>query len=1309
MREPGARRAQGHQESSGWFVKMFRWAWRVTAVSLLGITFVFLLLKIGLSLGILRHWFDKTASEIAKFPIRVQGCNLALWGSSLVEGIDVFEARGSNPEPWLKIHSLEADVSLENLALGNIAPKKVVAINPVVNIEFDENNDLVTRLPRPEDYPPGNKMPRLILKDAEFQLKHGKRPPLKVRNIQGEAWRDEKNNLVFEATSKDPNWGDWSLKAKIEPGDGDSLLVLNSNRVDVTQTMLDSVPFVPDSVWRHVKLNGVTDVDIQLFFDGKKGGCQYKLELAPRQTRVRVETIKLEAENAQGKVHIQDGLIQLRDIKGDLANGIIELTSGDLDFRDKLYLMDYDLKVKGVQIQNLPYDWGRGLRDKNGNSFVQGLLDGWAKLRLKEDPLLGVRTSGSGKGIIEAAKFLGFPTKPIPLEIKADGSRFRFNPLSALPGLLPTSSRKPDEKNLADQHFLETQIEMEIESAGEFARRMGWKLPVPLNGKLSLELGFQAPLKTVTDPITYTGKLQAKMSEGSFGSILIPESKFSATLLQGEVLVPDFMMKIQEKDSKELAARQAPGEIHAGIKLDLLKNLEMHTRAQASSIPSGIITPWIGEFFQKMQGRISFGLESLGELDSTRFHAWRGNALFRWDNWQYETFVFPEVHGKIQLAKGNLELAEVKGQAPWGKLEMDSVVSMENGFPFETKLKGQQLELKKIAREFYPPISDFGVEGLADATATIHGGGNRPKFRANASIHAAKVAIGKTPVEQITSNIVFDDRGVEIKLARGNVLGAGCEITGLIPVQATQSGNLSVKVTELDLGETVKSLLEKASWVHGKVSANADILIMPQNLRGERNYEVNLQTGNDSFDILDLPFSKVVSKAKWSKNSVAFAMETNVAGGNGKLDLKYDGGQKTLLPGHLIVEKASLKPVLKALDVNDNLQLLDGEWSLDLPFNFDLDCFLMSANGIVEIDQLKHGKNPLSEQIKSTVVMNNHEITFKDIQGTLGDGQLRASAELNLNNPERNKYKATLTKAEMAKLFAPWLAFMKPAGKIDIRAQGKIGREITSTGEGVSGSARVFGMEVGDWRIPFDMVFAPARGAGSLVLRDVSGSVAQGKISGSTEYRWGVGSSLQGNYRFQSLDFRTVQAQLGDSPSQAAGTIQGKLQFSGRDVKSLDQLSASLDGTLVHSRAQGIPIVRDLVPFLPVAATGAFFDRGELKARMDRGVIRVNRLSMSNALMMVLIEGTISLQGKLDMEATARTGNLSVLPESMRNMGLRMPAIGAVPLEMISQVTNTLAAGILHFKIQGTYKDPIVRSVPLTLLTEEALRFFLGR
>ena len=184
---------------------------------------------------------------------------------------------------------------------------------------------------------------------------------------------------------------------------------------------------------------------------------------------------------------------------------------------------------------------------------------------------------------------------------------------------------------------------------------------------------------------------------------------------------------------------------------------------------------------------------------------------------------------------------------------------------------------------------------------------------------------------------------------------------------------------------------------------------------------------------------------------------------------------------------------------------------------------------------------------------------------------------------------------------------------------------------------------------------------------------------------------------------------MGDSPSQAAGTIQGKLQFSGRDVKSLDQLSASLDGTLVHSRAQGIPIVRDLVPFLPVAATGAFFDRGELKARMDRGVIRVNRLSMSNALMMVLIEGTISLQGKLDMEATARTGNLSVLPESMRNMGLRMPAIGAVPLEMISQVTNTLAAGILHFKIQGTYKDPIVRSVPLTLLTEEALRFFLGR
>ena len=67
--------------------------------------------------------------------------------------------------------------------------------------------------------------------------------------------------------------------------------------------------------------------------------------------------------------------------------------------------MDYDLKIRDMRIQDMPDAWG--LRDKKGNSFVQGVVAGWAKLKFLHDPVKGMQTSGSGLGLIEQAKLLG--------------------------------------------------------------------------------------------------------------------------------------------------------------------------------------------------------------------------------------------------------------------------------------------------------------------------------------------------------------------------------------------------------------------------------------------------------------------------------------------------------------------------------------------------------------------------------------------------------------------------------------------------------------------------------------------------------------------------------------------------------------------------------------------------------------------------------------------------------------------------------------------------------------------------------------
>ena len=54
-------------------------------------------------------------------------------------------------------------------------------------------------------------------------------------------------------------------------------------------------------------------------------GSHYKVDLVPVNTEVVVTSIDLHADQASGKVTIEDRLVKLRDVKGRTADGTIYL------------------------------------------------------------------------------------------------------------------------------------------------------------------------------------------------------------------------------------------------------------------------------------------------------------------------------------------------------------------------------------------------------------------------------------------------------------------------------------------------------------------------------------------------------------------------------------------------------------------------------------------------------------------------------------------------------------------------------------------------------------------------------------------------------------------------------------------------------------------------------------------------------------------------------------------------------------------------------------------------------------------------
>jgi translocation and assembly module TamB len=139
-------------------------------------------------------------------------------------------------------------------------------------------------------------------------------------------------------------------------------------------------------------------------------------------------------------------------------------------------------------------------------------------------------------------------------------------------------------------------------------------------------------------------------------------------------------------------------------------------------------------------------------------------------------------------------------------------------------------------------------------------------------------------------------------------------------------------------------------------------------------------------------------------------------------------------------------------------------------------------------------------------------------------------------------------------------------------------------------------------------------------------------------------------------------------------------------------------------------VLRQLAPYiLPGRSSNAIFRSGTLRGRLARGVFRIQRLSLEGTYGQLFIDGTVSLQGRLNLDVLATTTNLGPSTPALRLLGLRVPAVGPLPLSLALEARNYLSNRLIHLRVTGTTRSPTITIEPLSLLTEEALLYFLNR
>ena len=1301
--------------------------------------------------------------------VQVAEVDVGLWASSL-RRLHIYES-GSDArtgEPWAVVEEVEADVSALDLARGETVPRQLTLRGIALTLRLDEEGRLLSRLPR---HGVGSAhFPRIQLTDARVTLQQAKRPALTVVGVEGEL-HAEGSRLILRGTVADPQWGMWTLEGAYDsPGGVGHATLKTVKPIRVTQAQLEGLPLVPPGVWEQVKAEGMTSAEITVRSDPDRPDLHYRVALEPFETRVTIPSIDLDAEEARGQVIIEDHVVHLRDVRGKVAGGKLEV-SADLNFRDAHDRLDFLVTARGLDVRRLPKSWQLPPQ-------IEGRLNGRAEMYLT---LLDgeVHTRGSGEGDIADGRFAGLPARTMRLRLHADGKGFRFRtapPAAAAPagvpillavalqapspgqdGKTPSSAgffawpgrlaagltagvnatirtasrataaaadwlehgRKVDPK--AEPSYLEMNLGLDDVDVEQLVSGLGLKLPFRAAGRLSFEVRAAVPLDTPRDLKTYRFTGTATLPHLTLEGLRLEQVRARVAYRDGVLRLEDLQGRVPDGQPEPAKAADLPaGRFEGTAQLQLIPQGDLTARLALDRIPLARVLTLVPGAAEAASGAASATVSLRAPADRLGdVSAWEASGILTAPHLRAYGLALKDARLELRLERGVATATEVRGRLEGADVAGAAELRLAGTYPFTAKLDLEFLDLaslERLAAGLRPP---FALAGRFRSTAEVKGTLSPLAFTAAGTGEAENLRVEKLNLGKVAFRWGGGADVLRLTDLRANLHGG--EVTGsaAVPLRPAAAGSLDLRFAKLDVSALTADLPAMPFPVEGRADGTVRGTFPPVGPTGEREFAAKVELAAPRLRVRGIPTERLTGTVNYQARVVAYRFEGEALGGRFQLDGKVplapakpvEQPAKSDGEGRFRLEQVRLSRLWEALDVQAALGPLEGAVDLDVTFRHEGPAAALVGSGRFAVESLRWGQTPLARNIRGEVRLTEKEVRLRDLTGTLGQGLVRGQVAFSLRREGRSWFTLDLSRVEAGQLLAPWPALAGVAqGPLDVRLRGSVGREWTGSGEVTLTRGRVLGAEVAELRLPLTWSVVPARGRGQLDVRDATAQVALGRAAGRASFRWGAGNRLEGQLRFSDVQLRTLLRQVTDLTSFGNGQVTGRIDFAGTDVRSLDDLTATMDASLARTQAFEFPVLRQLLPFLGVGrSTSATFDRGKLQARLARGIVRVEGLSLVGASLQLFLEGTVTLQGRLDLDVLANTGRVGVNPNLLDLLGLGLPAVGPIPAEVILRASDYFSNRLLRLRVGGTIRSPSVRIDPVTLLTDEAIRFFLNR
>jgi translocation and assembly module TamB len=883
--------------------------------------------------------------------------------------------------------------------------------------------------------------------------------------------------------------------------------------------------------------------------------------------------------------------------------------------------------------------------------------------------------------------------------------------------------------------YFEADLSLQDVNLGELVRRLDLQLPFPVEGTLSFKLHVAFPVDTPKD-------LKAYRFDGTSDLPRLNLAGFDMTDVHARVRYAGGLLVLEDLRGRTPVPRrpgrpeEAPGTFDGSAHLQVSPPGDLTATVSTNGVPVDVALDRLPGAAGLADGRVSGTVRVRAPAARLKDPStWEGSGVVRSDHAQAYGLTFRDASANLGLARGTAALRDFRGELEGAPLTGSAEAVLSGAYPFKGHADLEKADLAMLQRlrpELRPPVAVAGSFGVtADFQGTL----------APASVTASGTARGRDlTVEGARVNDVSFHWASTADLLRLTDLAAklyGGEVNGTaaVPLKESATGGADLRVADVDAKALTQGIPAFPVRLEGQVSGTVKGTLSAAAPGKPREANADVELTAPRLKLQGIPTERVRGTVAYRGGSGSYRLEGGLAGGTFKVEGPFaprrapasseapaprpapaPGGAEEQQPpppqGSLEVRGVRLGRLLEEMFPRRGYSALSGVLDLSLPFRLEGPDRQPAGRGTFTISRLRYDDVTLADRLQGAVDLTREGIRFGDIGGSLYGGTVRAVAGVRFGRGQRNFLSLDLTSVEVSQLLAPFPRLAGLAeGPVNVRLRaGGVG-EYSGTAEVTFLRGRLFGVQVGELRLPIDFSFVPGDG-GRLEVRDTSGQVAMGRALARAGLSWGGVTRLEGSVRFFDAEVRALFGRSGEFGTSyfGSGRLNGRLDFGAADLRSVNDLTATLTGTLTQTQASGIPVLQQVMPFIPiVGGSSTQFQSGDVRGRLAGGVFRLQRLALNSSAADILVEGNITLEGRLDLEVTARTGGPVLNARGLQLLGLRLPAVGPLPLTLIVDASAFLANRVIHLRVTGTVRNPVIRVEPVPLLTEEAVRFFLNR